>query len=636
MSELLAATSPLVKSANSEKSKAMSATSQQGSSGSGLGFAMQLQEASAEPEISAASNHRAVVKVGARQGNRTAGGAADVPAAMNLPRSAPPARAGNPALHAQTPIPVTADSALTTPHQGAAMSPVAAVTPVAEEQADRERADGSDLVGAAAGTAATVSDKAATVPTAVSAVDPASTSGLSGPASGSVSGSGDAPAVIVTVDDVDASAVLAAPYAGSQSMVEMLKKSRDFDVSWHAGSGDSTGRGASLPFQARNRSMDPGQRALALAGLQQGAVTGDALNPAVSSAAGSSLNPGLTSGLTPGPDSATSSAVSSVPAAIRPAIPATSFTAAELARRQVVNLTGLTSTTAPQGPSGASTGAVMQAEAVLPGGEFVAQSTASGLTAYGIDPQIPPVTVSAAAGGMQTSVMNAGPPDALQLAQSLVGEALPMSDAPDNMFLASTSGTIPAPPVMRGEAATPAPLYAPATVPLLTPEAEEALTGNVRWMVRDGVQNALINVTPGGIGPISVREEIENDKMSVSIIAIPGQTRDALETMLPRLREHLSSQGFDSVKVDVSDGRQEGSRGNQQQHAGQARADGSNSGSSDSSVAQGGNEQRSGSQERRSGTAGAVSDMDVLAGVEPLAVTSASGRSGHALFDAYV
>ena len=95
------------------------------------------------------------------------------------------------------------------------------------------------------------------------------------------------------------------------------------------------------------------------------------------------------------------------------------------------------------------------------------------------------------------------------------------------------------------------------------------------------------------MGPISVSIGIEKEQMSVSIIALQGSTREALDSMLPRLREQLAAQGHDSVKVDISDGRADHSdRGYGQQFSGEQRGSESDPGASATRVALGESDSR--------------------------------------------
>ena len=125
----------------------------------------------------------------------------------------------------------------------------------------------------------------------------------------------------------------------------------------------------------------------------------------------------------------------------------------------------------------------------------------------------------------------------------------------DNMFLSSSGGIVTAPVLQRADAGSTQTITAPLNMPILQGDADKAMTGNIRWMINEGVKNAVINVTPSGMGPISVRVGKEKDHIKVSIVALQGSTREALDSMLPRLREQLAAQGHNSVSVDISDGR---------------------------------------------------------------------------------
>jgi len=162
----------------------------------------------------------------------------------------------------------------------------------------------------------------------------------------------------------------------------------------------------------------------------------------------------------------------------------------------------------------------------------------------------------------------------VQLAEPLVQSVTSgVAEAANNMFQALPSGIITAPVVQRSELPANLVTSAPYTVPLQGGDADEALAGNVRWMVADGVRNAVVNIAPSGMGPISVQIDIENEQLNVSIIATQGGTREALDALLPRLREQLGGQGLDSVRVEVSDGRSEAARNTAGQQFGQARSD---------------------------------------------------------------
>ena len=178
-------------------------------------------------------------------------------------------------------------------------------------------------------------------------------------------------------------------------------------------------------------------------------------------------------------------------------------------------------------------------------------------------PQSMPEPAVLTAGQLQTN-------DVLQVKKNLkegvVTSPLNMvTDSANNMFQAISGGTITAPQLSRGDTLTSNAVLAPFTVPLQSEAADESLTSNIKWMLGDGVRNAVINIAPSGMGPISVSIDMNNENTNVSIIATQGATREALDAMLPRLREQLGAQGFENVRVDIADGRNENARGNSNQ-----------------------------------------------------------------------
>ena len=139
---------------------------------------------------------------------------------------------------------------------------------------------------------------------------------------------------------------------------------------------------------------------------------------------------------------------------------------------------------------------------------------------------------------------------------------------PSNMFLAASNGIVAAPNPARTTAGSS--LVLAPTVMQMTPDfQDQALVGNVRWMVNEGISNATINVSPGGMGPISVQLTMEGEKMNVAFFAGQAATREALDMAAPRLRDHLQAQGHDQVRVEVSDSRSDNSRNLQQNQPGE-------------------------------------------------------------------
>jgi flagellar hook-length control protein FliK len=95
-------------------------------------------------------------------------------------------------------------------------------------------------------------------------------------------------------------------------------------------------------------------------------------------------------------------------------------------------------------------------------------------------------------------------------------------------------------------------INAPRTVLLNQPGAEQTLTDNVRWAVNEKMSRVTVNVTPANLGPITVSVDVESQNMSVSIITNNTVAKEAIDGLLPRMREHFTSEGYQQVSVDVS------------------------------------------------------------------------------------
>jgi hypothetical protein len=89
-------------------------------------------------------------------------------------------------------------------------------------------------------------------------------------------------------------------------------------------------------------------------------------------------------------------------------------------------------------------------------------------------------------------------------------------------------------------------------VPMRSPEWAQALGERITWLVDQKLSAAEIKLNPPQLGPIEVRIALSADSTQVSVLAHNAITREALEAAAPRLREALTSHGFGSVSVDIS------------------------------------------------------------------------------------
>ena len=91
--------------------------------------------------------------------------------------------------------------------------------------------------------------------------------------------------------------------------------------------------------------------------------------------------------------------------------------------------------------------------------------------------------------------------------------------------------------------------------PTADPELfSNGLSNRLMMMSQDGVQSARLKLYPEHLGPLDVRIQIDDDGARVWFGAQHGQTREALEAAIPRLRELFADQGLQLVRADVSSG----------------------------------------------------------------------------------
>ncbi|MDP5039378.1 MAG: flagellar hook-length control protein FliK, partial [Paraglaciecola sp.] len=107
---------------------------------------------------------------------------------------------------------------------------------------------------------------------------------------------------------------------------------------------------------------------------------------------------------------------------------------------------------------------------------------------------------------------------------------------------------------------------------LAKPEAHQQLAEKVRWMVNTNNLIAEIRLDPAELGSMQVKVSLSSDSASVNFVVQSQQTRDALESATPRLREMLADKG---IELGQSSVRQESQakQDNQGQSQQQTKAD---------------------------------------------------------------
>jgi flagellar hook-length control protein FliK len=88
--------------------------------------------------------------------------------------------------------------------------------------------------------------------------------------------------------------------------------------------------------------------------------------------------------------------------------------------------------------------------------------------------------------------------------------------------------------------------------PVGQPGWQDAVGQHVTWMVEQQVGRAELRLHPAHLGPIEVSVSVHNDEVNVSFHALHADTRDALQSSLPRLRELLGDSGLSLGQATVS------------------------------------------------------------------------------------
>ena len=79
----------------------------------------------------------------------------------------------------------------------------------------------------------------------------------------------------------------------------------------------------------------------------------------------------------------------------------------------------------------------------------------------------------------------------------------------------------------------------------------------VAWMSREGVHQARLQLDPPHLGRVDVWLDLEGGDAKLHLGAQQSQVREALEAVLPRLRDALAQQGMDLTDASVSDSGQD-------------------------------------------------------------------------------
>lgn len=117
-----------------------------------------------------------------------------------------------------------------------------------------------------------------------------------------------------------------------------------------------------------------------------------------------------------------------------------------------------------------------------------------------------------------------------------------------------------------------APVQAQVAAPLGSPEFAPALGAQVSVLVRDGVQEARLQLNPAEMGPITVQIQLDGSNAQVNMAAEHHQTRQALEQAMPSLAGALRENGLTLTGGGVFEQPRPPRDGSDAQSAGSGRA----------------------------------------------------------------
>lgn len=90
-----------------------------------------------------------------------------------------------------------------------------------------------------------------------------------------------------------------------------------------------------------------------------------------------------------------------------------------------------------------------------------------------------------------------------------------------------------------------------------------AMSHRVLWAIGEGIQKVELSVSPQDMGPINVHIRVENDKADIRFTAAHAQTRDVIESSIPKLRDMFSQQGLNLSQAQVFSQNSHDTRGRQ-------------------------------------------------------------------------
>jgi flagellar hook-length control protein FliK len=126
------------------------------------------------------------------------------------------------------------------------------------------------------------------------------------------------------------------------------------------------------------------------------------------------------------------------------------------------------------------------------------------------------------------------------------------------------------------------PAHGPASLSIPTPIRDQAWAGDfsqkIMWLTTNDKHTAQLSLTPPQMGPIEVSVNLDKGNAMVSFVSANADTRQAIESALPRLREMFATAGIELGQANVS------AQSSGQQTGGWERGRSSSSGMADRAI----------------------------------------------------
>ena len=143
-----------------------------------------------------------------------------------------------------------------------------------------------------------------------------------------------------------------------------------------------------------------------------------------------------------------------------------------------------------------------------------------------------------------------------ELLQSIVAGKMPSVQADVALGGARGDAAIPLYALVTGQPLNAAANAVPSALPLPPADAQatfEQALDKVVWMAREGLQQARLQLQPAHLGRIDIVLDMEGTEARLLVASQQPQVRDALESLMPRLRESLAEQGITLADASVAD-----------------------------------------------------------------------------------